>query len=201
MAYGYQFTRQLFRITNRLMGWQNDGMEHITGFHKHAKSHEIKEKLENKLFDSYYKFSFVRNPYDLLVSLYFYVKPSERHRGRSAVKDMEYKDFLKWHISHNPPCQVDFITDPHDSKLLVDHIGRFETLENDIAMIQERLDIRVGGNIKHKNPSFGREGKDYEVYYDEESRNLVENYFQRDLNLLGYNFNGIDENMRLMQKI
>jgi hypothetical protein len=161
--------------------------------------HEIKEKLENELFNSYYKFSFVRNPFDFLVSLYFYINPSKRHRIRSMDKNMEFKEFVKWHISVNHPCQVDFITDPNDGKMLVDYIGRFETLEKDIAIIREKLKIRTGGRIKHKNPSIHRTSKDYKVYYDEESRKLVENHYQRDLYLLGYSFNGFDEDMPIMQ--
>ena len=198
MAYDYKFTRELFRAINRLMRWGNDGMKQYTGFHKHAKAHEIREKLERKQFDSYYKFSFVRNPYDFLVSLYFYAKQFERDPSRRALKDMEYKDFLKRVISNNTACQLDFITDPKDSKLLVDFIGRFETLEKDIAIIQEKLGIKIDGSIKHMNSSFKRKSRDYRVYYDEESRNLVENHFQRDLDLLGYNFNGFNKDMRIM---
>jgi hypothetical protein len=83
--------------------------------------------------------------------------------------------------------------------MLVDYIGRFETLEKDIAIIREKLKIRTGGRIKHKNPSIHRTSKDYKVYYDEESRKLVENHYQRDLYLLGYSFNGFDEDMPIMQ--
>ena len=145
MAYDYKFTRELFRVINRLMRWGNDGMKQYTGFHKHAKAHEIREKLERKQFDSYYKFSFVRNPYDFLVSLYFYAKQFERDPSRRALKDMEYKDFLKRVISNNTACQLDFITDPKDSKLLVDFIGRFETLEKDIAEITGCITTRRAG--------------------------------------------------------
>ena len=199
LAFDYRYTQILFQAINHLMGWQDDGMEQITGFHKHAKAFEIKEKLENEIFDSYYKFSFVRNPFDFLVSLYFYINPSKRYRIRSKAIDMEFKDFVKWHISVNHPCQVDFITDPNDGKMLVDYIGRFETLEKDIAIIRKRLNIKTGGSVKHKNPSIHRLSKDYKVYYDQESRKLVENHYQRDLSLLGYSFNGFDEVMPIMQ--
>lgn len=200
MAYDYKFTRKLFGLTIPFMGWHDDGMKQFTGFHKHATADVIKEKLGSEQFDSYYKFSFVRNPYDSLVSLYFYAKQFPRHPKLRDIRNMEYKDFLKRYISVRPPCQVDFVTDPRDSKLLVDYIGRFETLEKDTAFIQERLDLKINNSIKQKNPSLERNGKDYKLYYDEESRNLVENYFQRDLYLLGYNFNGFNENMRITQR-
>ena len=199
LAFGYRYSRILIQAINRLMGWQGDGMEQITGFHKHAKAHEIKEKLENDLFDSYFKFSFVRNPFDFLVSLYFYINPPKRHAIHSTAKDMEFKEFVKWHVSVNHPCQVEFIMDPNDGKILIDYIGRFETLEKDIAIIRKRLNISTGESVKHRNPSVHRLSNDYKVYYDEESRKLVENHYRRDLDLLGYSFNGFDEDMPIMR--
>ena len=43
----------------------------FTGFHKHAKAIDIKKKI-GKQYSNFFKFCFVRNPYDHLVSLYFY---------------------------------------------------------------------------------------------------------------------------------
>ena len=45
LAYEYRYTQILFQIINHFMGWRDDGMKQITGFHKHVKAHEIKENL------------------------------------------------------------------------------------------------------------------------------------------------------------
>ena len=84
--------------------------------------------------------------------------------------------------------------------MLVDYFGRFETLEKDIANIRERLNIRADRSVKHKNLSINGPSKDCRVYYDEESRKLEENHYQRDLCLLGYSFNGLDDDMPIMRK-
>jgi len=49
----------------------------------------------------------------------------------------------------------------------------FETLEKDVAIIQERLGLEIRSNIQHLNPSFKRKSKDYKEYCDEEERDLV----------------------------
>jgi hypothetical protein len=199
MAYGYKVSRKLFGMIVHRMGWHDDGMKQVTGFHIHAKAYEIKAKLGSSIFDSYYKFAFVRNPFDFLVSLYFYISQDENHRHHTVVINMSFLEFLRWHIGNKPPRQLDFVTEPHNGKRLVDYIGRFETLGKDLATIQERLGLKIRSNIKHKNPSLKRKSKDYKGYYDKEGRNLVENYFRTDLDLLGYDFDGFSENMPIMQ--
>ncbi|MDM8553372.1 sulfotransferase family 2 domain-containing protein [Desulfococcaceae bacterium HSG7] len=173
-------------------------MKQFTGFHKHAKAYEIKKKLD--IFDSYYKFTFVRNPFDFLVSLYFYILQAKYHRHHDVVNNMNFLEFLKWYIANNPPHQIDFVTDPYSGKRLVDYIGRFETLEKNLATIQERLGLKMAISVEHKNRSFKRKRKDYNFFYDEESVSLVGKYFQTDLNMLGYDFDGFVKNMPIMRK-
>jgi hypothetical protein len=133
------------------------------------------------------------------VSLYFYISQDENHRHHGVVINMSFLEFLGWHIASNPPRQLDFVTEPHGGKRLVDYIGRFETLERDVATIQERLGLEIRSDIEHKNPSLNRKSKDHKEYYDEEGRNLVENYFRTDLDLFGYDFDGFNENMPIMR--
>ena len=199
VAYDYKISRKLFGMVVHRMGWHDDGMKQFTGFHVHAKAYEIKEKLGSTIFDCYYKFTFVRNPFDFLVSLYFYISQDENHRHHGVVSNMSFLEFLRWHIANNSPCQLDSVAEPHNAKRLVDYIGRFETLEKDLATIQERLGLEIRSNIKHKNPSLKRKSKGYKGYYDEEGRNLVENYFRADLDLFGYDFDGFNENIPIMQ--
>ena len=105
----------------------------------------------------YYKFTFVRNPYDLLVSLYFYIKQSKNHKYHKKVKMLNFSEFLKWHISRGPLLQIDFIRDFNQETILVDRIGRFENLNQDIIKIKESIGLNCSKTeLKHKNPSIIR---------------------------------------------
>ncbi len=198
LVYENKISRKLIGISGHLLGWDDDGNKQFTGFHMHATAAEIREKMGGSLFDSYYKFVFVRNPFDFLVSLYFYISQDKNHRDHGMVLKMSFLVFLRWYTVNNPSHQVDFIVEPHTNKMLVDYIGRFETLEKDITFIQERLGLEVRKGVQHKNPSLKRKSKNYKDYYNDEAKNLVENYFQTDLNLLGYNFDGFQENSPMM---
>ncbi len=93
---------------------------------------------------------------------------------------------------------MDFVTEPHSGKRLVDYIGRFETLEKDIAIVQEHLHLGRRAFSIRIRLSAGR-AKTTRVYYDEEAVNLVVNYFGADLKQFGYRFNGFAGDMPIMQ--
>ncbi|MEJ2034377.1 MAG: sulfotransferase family 2 domain-containing protein, partial [Deltaproteobacteria bacterium] len=156
--------------------------------------------LGSKTFNSYYKFSFVRNPFDLTISLYFYILQAKKHFSHDKVSRMSFSEFLKWHLSRKPPLQINFLMNQSRDKKLVDYIGRFETIAEDVDIIKKNLNIEVSGNIKHKNPSMQRKSKNYNDYYDNKSRDLLLDYFQLDFEMLGYDYDGFRDNMRLMEQ-
>jgi hypothetical protein len=200
LAHGYKLSNKFYRFIVLLMGWHNDGLKQFTGSHKHAKAYEIKEKLGSSTFDSYYKFTFVRNPFDFLASLYFYNLTYIYAHNHEMIVNMSFLEFLRWYISEKPPIQLEYLTDQSNKHRIVDYIGRFETLEKDIAIIQETLGLEVIRQVKHMNPSVKRKIKDYKEYYDKEGIKLVSDYFQADLDLLGYSFDGVGNRMPIMDK-
>ena len=117
-----------------------------------------------KKFNKYFKFSFVRNPYDRLVSVYHYLKSG----GNGSPGDLYYskiinnhqEDFSAFvstflneytiheHLLFKP--QYLFVCD-HTGKLMVDYIGYFETLNSDFSYISRK--IGISGTLKKTNPS------------------------------------------------
>ena len=81
-------------------------------------------------FDSLFKFAFVRNPWDQLVSMYKYIQRTTSHKRHSVVREMEFGDFVKFAAEKELAHQKRLIAD-ESGKLLVDYVGRFETLSVD----------------------------------------------------------------------
>jgi glycosyltransferase involved in cell wall biosynthesis len=198
MVYGYRYSKALAGRIGQIMGWSDDGFRQFTGIHKHATASEIRDALGDSLFEAYYKFAFVRNPFDWLVSLYFYVKQSRSHRLYSVVAEMDFGEFLRWHIDRRPRRQIDFLIDPQEDTFIVDYVGRFETVRNDIGRISEALSIAPCDHLPQKNPSILRHDQDYSIFYDQNTRSLVEDYFCDDFRLLGYGFEGYEEGSCIM---
>ena len=154
-------------------------------------------------FSDLFTFSFVRNPYERLVSEYLY---------RNYFSHRNFRDFVLnrlpapgWNddYRHVMP-QYDML---HDSngRLLVDFVGRFERLQQDFDEVCQRLGID-DSELPHRNPSNKRsrnlkrrvrnfvfrngEGdkRHYTDFYDDETRAAVSRLYHRDIETFGYAF-------------
>jgi hypothetical protein len=155
---------------------------HRTPIKKHATALEIQASLDSEIFDSFYKFSFVRNPWDWQVSLYHFILDRPYNPGYEATKAMG--SFRNFALSREKSdftqtgCLVD-----ETGNLLVDFVGRFENLEVDFQTICKRVGINA--TLPHINKS-DRLG--YRDYYDEETRALTARLYAEDIERFGYTF-------------
>ena len=149
-------------------------------------------------FENYFKFAFVRNPWDRLYSAFRYIKAggwNERDKAWSAAHLATYDDFnqfvmewlteenIKKHIHFKPQCE--FVCDRH-GKLLLDYVAYFETLDSDFNKIATHLNIQTALGAHNRNP-----GKNYIEVYSQAAKSKVEEVYARDIALFGYEFNGI----------
>ena len=134
----------------------------------------------------------MRNPWDWQVSYYHFILKEETHIRHELVKSMEgFEQYLQWVIETKNPfpkgatkLQKELITDS-DGKLIIDFIGRYETLQKDFDYVCQRLNIQV--SLPYLNQS--KHG-DYQGYYNTKTIKLVEEHFQEDIALFGYTFDG-----------
>ena len=146
---------------------------------QHATAMDYKEYLEEK-YDSYFKFAFVRNPFDWEVSQYQFAVQTPVHPQYELFRSMPFGEYIRWRCREAPVYQLDFVSGS-DGSMIVDRIGKFETLERDFASICATLGIRA--QLRHINQS--RRGK-AALYYDEDTRKLVADTFARDFEAFGY---------------
>jgi len=167
---------------------------------QHFSIKELKKLLDPEFFNSAFKFSVIRNPYHRIVSEYFYIKAAEG-------KNPDYQDFnvrfptfasfvetelqlpkydriLKYDAHLEP--QSHFLLDENNSLSDLNKIYKFETeLDSYFNFCYSKA------NIKNIN-IHAREGiyeKDYSKYYNEETRDLVYNFYKQDFELFGYDIN------------
>lgn len=83
--------------------------------------------------------------------------------------------------------QIDYISGP-DSTILVDYVGRFETLYDSLTVMveQAKLDKSILSNLPHDrhNSSHGP----YAQYYDDKLAEEVAILYRKDIKAFGYKF-------------
>jgi len=149
-----------------------------------------------------FRFAFVRNPWDRLVSCY-----AEKIRddgdeenftnGVSNVlrpfgvfhRGMSFEDFTSAAVGI-----ADNLADPHwrsqftflvdgRGRMPMDFIGRFENLEDDVA----QLSVRIGAELKLPH-LLASKHEHYRDYYSRALREKVRERYLRDINMFGYAF-------------
>jgi len=146
--------------------------------------------------EDYFKFAFVRNPWDRVVSEFLYVKNQGGCACRGNIRRMP-KNFTEY-IKQNFKCswrnhvipQYKFIYNSKN-EIKVDFIGRFENLEEDIKKVLRTLNINEPYELPKVNQSRNLKQKlikPYWLYYDKETKEIVEDKFKKDIKLFGYHF-------------
>ena len=137
-------------------------------------------------FYTYFKFGFVRNPWDRTVSLY------SRREGLQVRDLMSFDTFVGQIQYSSATCrfaaphvnQLDWLVDPNGN-VLVDFIGRYEHLQRDWATVAARLGIKR--DLPHRNENKYRK-KHYTEYYSEKTREIIRDKFKTDIEYFGYEF-------------
>jgi hypothetical protein len=150
----------------------------------HYPLYEI-SKIINNISD-FFIFTFVRNPFDRLVSEYYYQRfnkalPFNDYVLHIVKTAFECNKLEEWFSFHLMP-QIDFIS--INGKIRCDFLGRFESLQKDYFKVCKLLNIEYS-LLPHYKKSVR---KHYRCYYSEESRLIVEKYYKKDLEEFDYRF-------------
>ena len=134
-------------------------------------------------WDKYFKFAFVRNPWDRLVSIYTY---AVKLRGI----DVSFRDFVlnicdfdsdPFIVRHREPCSL---YTHFDGEQVIDFVGRYENLQIDFSKMCKMI-----GVDSVTLPHISKTGHDHYVdYYDEETKVVVCEEYRGDVENYGYEF-------------
>ena len=148
-------------------------------------------------FKNYFKFTIVRNPYDRLVSAYFFMKKggvNEKDKKWAEKNLSPYADFdafvkgwvnkknIRSGLHFRPQCGFICL---EKNRPGMDFIGYYENLESDFSFICRKL--QMNSTLHEANRNLSRE-KNYREYYTDETRKIVADVYAGDIQVLGYSF-------------
>lgn len=162
---------------------------------KHIAPQLFRELVPDDMWNGYYKFVFVRNPWDWMVSQYFFNFKAGYLKRRGLVKltaaDVdrvrEKLRTLKTVRTETRAAEGGFqyrFTVDADGAPLVDYVGRFENLRDDYRTICRNIGIETV-DLPALNTSGHRQ---YRKHYNAASREAVYKAYWKDVEVLGYRF-------------
>jgi chondroitin 4-sulfotransferase 11 len=177
------------------------GVEHNDA-HKHFFARELKEVYGEEAWANCLKFSFVRNPWDRLVSWWSFIDNGRDPSGASPAPNnffgyvlqraRSFEEFIscctdeildsdgRKHIFRN---QIDYLVGAN-GELIVDFIGRFERLQDGFNEVTARLGLP---RIALPQINASRHAA-YADYYTPAMAAEVGRLYARDIEMFGYRF-------------
>jgi len=159
---------------------------------QHLPAVVLRQLVPPEVWGGYYKFSFVRNPWDLCVSSYHYMKHAFETSPELVIHDpdlaavmaaCDFEGYLRALPLFSARGDMTAYLADDDGQPLVDFVGRFETIEQDFATICARLGVTT--SLTHENRG---DRADYREYYTAVTRQIVARHYARDIERFEYTF-------------
>jgi hypothetical protein len=147
------------------------------GLYNHISAKELKSVIGEEVWNTYYKFSFDRNPWDKVISFYYYSVGDTNKEPFS-----EFLDLKKYKETYNFPIYT------INNHLAVDYIGKYESLENDLNVICKKIGLPFDDWLPNAKGSFRKNRQPYQTQYNQQQKEMVQNYFKAEIDLLDYKF-------------
>jgi len=152
--------------------------------HGHISLEQLRPHLGEERFASYFKFAFVRNPFDRFVSYCAFVTRQQGSFDRDPQGVMRHFLFTAPPLNHILFWPQSVFVTGKGGELQSDQLGRVEDMQGSYDAICARLGIPTT-ELGISNTS--RRG-DYRDYYDQQLIDGVARHYGRDLELFGYEF-------------
>ncbi len=153
-------------------------------FRPHEPLSTAQRIMPEQIYSSLFKFAFVRNPWERLVSEYHYILDNPAHHRHHRVSRLgDFESFIHYQAAREDAHQFRQLCHL-DGEPGLDFTGRVESFEHDWQRVAERL------GLDQALPERLNQGPrvDYRDLYTDRSRGMVAQLWQRDIELFEYQF-------------
>ncbi len=135
-------------------------------------------------WQDYVTFTVERNPFDRVISQYYWELPLWERRGAKVPTIGEFLMDRSEGVLSNWPLYAE------GPAVIVDHVGRYESLEDDLRMISERIGLPGPIDISQIRTKSGwrKDRRPYRDVLSDADRQLVERICHRELAEFGYSW-------------
>jgi hypothetical protein len=160
-------------------------------FYHHIPAYKIKNRVSSRVWNDYYKFTVVRNPWEKVISGWFYYRD---YYNKNLTLD-QYLKFCEKRIERRGrgtgvcPYNYPNYTDPETGEVLVNRVIRYENLTKELSAVLDEIGLKVEKALD-VYAKVGVKRKDYTGYYSRKQREFVRDLFSKEIELNNYSFGG-----------
>jgi len=164
-------------------------------YNKHIPAIFLKPKLNEEVWNTYFKVSFVRNTWDWVISQFFFnlydkghntlhVKQFNKLSIENILQTYEHiKIFKRGIYWRDGYFQKDRVCDKN-GQIMIDFVGRFENIQNDFNTICDKIGIPKS-ELPFLNKSYHTQ---YKQYYTPDTIKLVGELWKEDIEKFNFKY-------------
>tara|TARA_B100001059_G_C17787283_1_gene557909 strand:+ start:169 stop:894 length:726 start_codon:yes stop_codon:yes gene_type:complete len=187
-----------------IIGYRGPNAKSST-WRNHMSAKEIRDQIGREIWDDYYKFTVIRNPFDKLVSLFYWLEKRKQNgysisrKGRSLITRLtgignafdrvsgntDIEKFRSWiRLGGTVNDQGTYLIDQQEC---LDYYIRFEDLDGGIRDVCRHLSIEFdSGDLPKFKTGLRKNDRSIREFYDSETEDLVRKMFGWELDQFGY---------------
>ncbi len=148
-------------------------------FYNHIPASQARPRIGEEIWNSYYKFCFERNPWDRCISLYYW-----------KYKQEPRPDFTRFLRSEAPRILkrggIEIYT--IDGKVVADRVCKLEHRDAELRAIEKKLGLPGKLELPNAKGNFRKDRRPYQEVLTPEQRAIIDDMFQDEIQLHGYQF-------------
>ena len=168
-----------------IVGHRGPNMKSGTEFYNHMPASELQAKLSSNIWQDYFKFTIIRNPFDKMISAFYHFEKS-----RNPEKYLEHTEsdiilFRRWVESGAKVLDKQIYLSNGQETL--DFYIRYENLLEDIQFVCEKI------NVPYQPESlqnFKRQFRDRSFavvdFYDQQTHDIITSDYEFEIEKFGY---------------
>ena len=147
-------------------------------YFNHMGAPAIRRAVGRRIWDDYFTFCFERNPFDKVISYYFW-KRREPDGPRSLSEFVQSGAAGAMSTMHLYSI---------DGRVAVDRVCRFENLEDELARLSDELGLGELPKLLRAKSQFRTDPRHYRELLSDADRRWIERHFAREIAEFGYAF-------------
>lgn len=158
--------------------WTPPGKQEAQRLMNHTPARLAKQVVDKNVWNSYFKFTFERNPYDCAISAYYF--STRKLETKPALTDYLRKVPMETLSSWNLYTI--------DDSVVMDHIGRYEAMETELVDIAARIGLPEPIVLPEKRAKgeYRQDRRPYREVLSPQDRAIIEKTCRKEIDYFSY---------------